>query len=167
NGVTLARKIAEKLPDGYLTKMADGRMFGEALCDKAYIYVRFIEDCLDAGIDIHYCANITGHGWRKLMRAPEPFRYEINNVPKVHPVFDFIAEKGKVSVRDMYADYNMRAGFALFVSPLDAQRIAQLWWKNKYPFSADRVGNVQKSAEKRVFIREHDITFGPEDLQVR
>ncbi|MDP3646147.1 MAG: AIR synthase related protein, partial [bacterium] len=39
NGVTLARKIAEKLPDGYLTKMADGRMFGEALCDKAHIYV--------------------------------------------------------------------------------------------------------------------------------
>ena len=28
-----------------------------------------IEDCLNRGVEIHYAVNITGHGWRKLMRA--------------------------------------------------------------------------------------------------
>src|SRR3989339_110575 len=31
NGVSLARRIAEKLPKGYATKMANGKMYGEAL----------------------------------------------------------------------------------------------------------------------------------------
>jgi len=144
-------------------------MFGEALCDKSHIYVGFIDDCLRAGIKIHYCVNITGHGWRKLMRAPEPFLYEINNLPTPHPIFGFIAEKGKVSVRNMYCDCNMGAGFALFVPPLEVQRVSQLWWKNKYPFSILRAGNVQKSSEKRLVIRPlgKDGEFGPQDLQVR
>ncbi|MFA6097863.1 MAG: AIR synthase related protein [Candidatus Paceibacterota bacterium] len=77
NGLTLARKIAGKLPRGYLTPLSDGRTYGESLLDPTVIYVKVIEDCLNAGIDIHYAVNITGHGWRKLMRAQEPFVYVI------------------------------------------------------------------------------------------
>ena len=33
--------------------------------------------CGPAGIAPHYCANITGHGWRKLLRHPGRFTYRI------------------------------------------------------------------------------------------
>ena len=38
NGLTLARKLAERLPDGYATVMADGRRYGEALLDPTLLY---------------------------------------------------------------------------------------------------------------------------------
>jgi phosphoribosylformylglycinamidine cyclo-ligase len=77
NGLTMAREIANKLSDGYLTKLSDGRTYGETLLDPTYIYVGLVEDCLESGVDIHYTVNITGHGWRKLMRATQPFTYII------------------------------------------------------------------------------------------
>lgn len=64
NGLTMARKIADKLPDGYLTRLDDGRTYGETLLDPTYIYVGIVEDCFNRGIAIHYAVNITGHGWR-------------------------------------------------------------------------------------------------------
>src|SRR5688500_8735936 len=45
NGLTLCRAIAEKLPQGYLTRLADGRAYGEALLDPSVIYVKFIAAC--------------------------------------------------------------------------------------------------------------------------
>src|SRR5262245_50898574 len=78
NGLTLARKVAERAPNGYLTPLTDGRLYGEALLDATHIYVGVIEDCLNRGVEIHYAVNITGHGWRKLMRADAPVAYVID-----------------------------------------------------------------------------------------
>ena len=75
NGLTLARAIAERAPNGYLTPLSDGRPYGESLLDPTHIYVGLVEDCLNRGVDIHYAVNITGHGWRKLMRAPDRFAH--------------------------------------------------------------------------------------------
>ena len=92
NGLTLARAIAERAPNGYLTPLRDGRPYGEALLDPTHIYVGVIEDCLNRGVDIHYAVNITGHGWRKLMRASDPFAYVVERDPdaaacvRLHPV---------------------------------------------------------------------------------
>ena len=73
NGLTLCRQIAERLPQGYLTPMSDGRTFGEGLLDASVIYVDFVTACQRAGLRLKYAAHITGHGWRKLMRLAEPF----------------------------------------------------------------------------------------------
>jgi len=167
NGATLARDIAEKLPNGYQTKMSDGRMFGEALCEKSHIYPPFIEDCLNAGAEIHYGVHITGHGWRKLMRAPEPFAYIINDVPTPQPVFDFIAQKGKVPSRNMYGDYNMGAGFALYVPWYEEHRIRSVWAAGNYPFALMEAGYIEKSAKRRVVINPIQETFEEKELQVR
>src|SRR5207244_8573405 len=72
NGLTLCRAIADRLPEGYLTKISDGRTFGEALLDASVIYVDFVRACQDANIKLHYAAHMTGHGWRKLMRLQQP-----------------------------------------------------------------------------------------------
>jgi phosphoribosylformylglycinamidine cyclo-ligase len=96
NGLTLTREIATKLPKGYETLLSDGRMYGEALLDPTHIYCSFLETCIRRGADIHYAVNITGHGWRKFMRAQQSFSYVIEKLPTQLPIFDFIQEHGPV-----------------------------------------------------------------------
>ena len=96
NGLTLCRAVADRLPQGYLTTMNDGRTFGEALLDPSVIYARFIAGCQAADIPLHYAAHVTGHGWRKLMRLAEPFVYEITHVPQPPTVFTFLMERGPI-----------------------------------------------------------------------
>jgi phosphoribosylformylglycinamidine cyclo-ligase len=126
NGLTLCRALADRLPQGYLTPIGDGRPYGEALLDASAIYVKFVAACQDAGIPLHYAAHVTGHGWRKLMRLDEPFVYRIENLGPVPPIFDFIMKHGPVEVREAYATFNMGVGFAVYVDPKDAERTVRL-----------------------------------------
>ncbi len=164
NGLTLARDIAERT--GYDAKLSDGRMFGEALLDPTTIYVPVVEGCLDAGIDIHYTVNITGHGWRKLMRAVEPFVYWIQYVPEPQPVFKFIMEHGPVDEEEMYGNYNMGAGFALYVDNSDVDRVIQIAAQSGieawYAGYIGKVGN-----KKRVMILPKHLVYESETLAVR
>src|SRR5439155_25326586 len=43
NGLTLCRALADRLPDGYLAKLSDGRSYGESLLDPSVIYGRFLQ----------------------------------------------------------------------------------------------------------------------------
>ncbi|MFT3858004.1 MAG: AIR synthase related protein [Aquabacterium sp.] len=70
NGLSLARKLAERLPQGYLTDIG-GQSYGEALLAPTVLYSPVTEALAKAGIQPHYCANVTGHGWRKLLRHPK------------------------------------------------------------------------------------------------
>ena len=45
---------------------------------------------LEAGIDIHYISNITGHGLRKIMRARQSYTYVLEKVFDPQEVFNFI-----------------------------------------------------------------------------
>ncbi len=166
NGLTLCRKIADNLPQGYLTKMADGRMYGEALLDASVVYVRFVAACQKAGLKLNYASHITGHGWRKLMRLAEPFVYRITHVPAAHPVFGFIAQHGPVDTREMYATYNMGIGFAAYVDPKDAASCVELATCEGYTAS---IGGVVKKqgGRKAVEIEPLGMTFEGETLQVR
>lgn len=168
NGLTLCRKIAEGLNDGYLTRIDGGRTYGEALLDPTHIYVPVIDDCLDNNIELHYAVNITGHGWRKLMRANEPFTYVINELPKQLPIFDFIQEHGSIEDREMYGNYNMGAGFALFVpdsSVSDLMYILHRYQEADW-FGANVAGHIEKGP-KRVIIKPKNVTFEGDELAVR
>ena len=128
NGLTLAQRIADRLPQGYLTPIGDGRPYGEALLDPTPIYVPVLDDLLAAGIVPHYTANVTGHGWRKLMRASEPFVYVIDRIPEPPPIFPFMQEHGPITDEEAYGNFNMGAGFALYLAPEhveQAQAIAE------------------------------------------
>ena len=91
NGLSLARKLVERLPNGYMTAVEPGLSYGEALLAPTTLYSPVTEALAAAGLTVHYSANITGHGWRKLLRHPKPFTYRINKVPggaagaEVHP----------------------------------------------------------------------------------
>lgn len=165
NGLTMARKIADKLPDGYLTQLDDGRTYGETLLDPTHIYVGLIEDCLDHGIDIHYAVNITGHGWRKLMRATQSFAYIVERLPKQLPIFRFLQKHGPVDDREAYGNFNMGAGFALYVPEADIGRIQRA--ARQFGFSAVHAGYVERSKTKKVVIRPEGIEYFGSTLGVR
>ncbi|MEJ0001798.1 MAG: AIR synthase-related protein [bacterium] len=165
NGLSLARKIAEKVKGGYLAKLPDSKTFGESLLEPTYIYSPLIEDCIDYGIDIHYAVNITGHGWRKLMRANEPFTYVIETLPHSLPIFEFMQEHGPVSDEEAYGNLNMGAGFALYVPQGDAEYIIE----NIAPmlgFRAFIAGHIE-AGEKKVVIKPKGIVFEADTLAVR
>jgi phosphoribosylformylglycinamidine cyclo-ligase len=167
NGLTLARKIAEKLPKSFLTEMPDGRMYGEALLDATHIYSPFVEDCLKAGIRINYAVNITGHGWRKFMRANGNFVYRIDTMPKRPSIFGFLEKHGPVARREMFANLNEGAGFALYVPADQAGAVLDVWEKGDYPYRAFVAGGITASDRKSVVIPSEGIAFETDELQVR
>ncbi|HEY5713904.1 MAG TPA: AIR synthase-related protein [Candidatus Gracilibacteria bacterium] len=166
NGLSLARMIAEKHPDGYGAKMSDGRGFGEGLLDASAIYVKLIKGCQDSGIKIKYASHITGHGWRKIMRSSENFIYEIDEVMEVHPVFNFIQEHSGFDDREMYETFNMGAGYMIIVPQEQAEAAVATAIENGY--IAKKIGQVRKEGDKKeVAIKPLGITFGGDELQVR
>ncbi len=165
NGLSNARKLARRLEKGYDTRLADGRPFGEVLLTSTNIYVPAVAKCFDAGVDLHYAVNITGHGWRKLMRASQPFSYVIENVPEPHEIFRFLQEHNGFTEREMYGDYNMGAGFALFLPESEVPKLLRAM--GGVPHRVLVAGRVEESAEHRVIIRPKDIEFTAADLRVR
>ncbi len=164
NGLTMARAITRKLPNGYLTELSDGRTYGESLLDPTYIYVGLVEDCLDYGVDIRYAVNITGHGWRKLMRYVEPFTYVVDTLPHQLPIFDFLQKHGPVSDEEAYGNLNMGAGFALYVPEADAEKVVML--AQDLHLHAFVAGHVE-AGDKKVVIRPKDLVYEAETLGVR
>ena len=94
NGLTLCRRLADHLPDGYPTPIDDGRPYGEALLRPVGHLRRLIASLPAAGLRSNYVAHVTGHGWRKLMRLEEPFVYRITEPGPSLPVFDFLLAHG-------------------------------------------------------------------------
>ncbi len=164
NGLTLARKIADGLPEGYLTQLGNGRTYGDALLDPTHIYVGLVEDCLNAGVDIHYAVNITGHGWRKLMRAPQPFAYVIDELPRQHSIFSFIQKHGPVDDKEAYGNLNMGAGFALYVSESDVAQVLDL---APFGYRVSIAGHVEDCDTKKVVIKPAGLEYAGETLAVR
>lgn len=164
NGLTLARRIADNLPEGYLTRLPNGRTYGETLLDPTHIYVGLIEDFLDAGIDIHYAVNITGHGWRKLMRAVRPFTYVINRLPHPQRIFEFIQKHGPVDDMEAYGNLNMGAGFALYVPIKYVDRI--VWKAKTLGLRAFIAGHIE-DGEKKVVIQPKGLEYAGDTLAVR
>jgi phosphoribosylformylglycinamidine cyclo-ligase len=164
NGLTLARKIVGSLPKGYLTKINKKQTYGQALLKPTTIYARLTEDLLKNTIDIHYMVNITGHGWRKLMRHKKSLTYKIIDLPPVPEVLKFIVKQGKIDDKEAYGNLNMGAGFAVFVSEKDVDKVLKIAEKNK--IKAYNYGVVEKG-EKKVIIEPKNIIFEKESLQVR
>lgn len=173
NGLTDARAIAAQLSDGYLTKLSDGRTYGESLLRPAIIYARFVNDCLDAGVKINYVVHVTGHGWRKMMRLPQPFAYVIDLLPDPDPLFRFIKEHGAFDDRRMYGTFNMGVGMA-FIVPDDDENfmkmveIALASTRTQHEVPIPYVaGRVEASEKKKVVIAPLGLEFGGETLNIR
>lgn len=164
NGVSLARKLAERLPQGYATPLPDGSLYGEALLAPTPLYSPVTEALAAAGVGPHYAANITGHGWRKLMRHPGAWTYRLHTLPDVPPVLRFIEQHAGIDAREAYGNLNMGAGFALFVAAEEAQRTVQIAQAQGVKAW---VGGHVEAGPKRVLIEPLKLEFAADDLHVR
>ena len=164
NGLSLARTITQNLPQRYQTKLADGKGYGETLLTPTHIYVNLIKDLFESGVDIHYMVNITGHGWRKLMRANKELTYLITLIPQIPPIFKFIQQHCGNSDAQMYSAFNMGAGFAIYLPKDQIEKAQEIAQRNN--FKSWNAGEVQEG-EKQVVIAPKYITFKEDALNLR
>jgi phosphoribosylformylglycinamidine cyclo-ligase len=164
NGVSLARKLAERVAGGFGAELDDGALYGDALLAPTTLYSPVTEALAAAGIVPHYSANITGHGWRKLMRHPGSFTYRIHTLPPVPPVLRFIEKQAGIDKREAYGSLNMGAGFALYVDRADAKRVVEI--AAAHGVRAWTAGEVE-AGPRSVVIEPLGLTFAAGELHVR
>lgn len=166
NGLTLCRELATRLPNGYLTKLDDGRTYGDTLLDASVIYSSFIRGCQEANLPLHYAVHMTGHGWRKLMRLAEPWVYRLTNLGKVPAIFPFIAKTAGLDEQEMYGTFNMGAGFAVYVRPEDADRCLQI--AKQAGYDAWLGGTIAREGTRKAVVLEPiGVAFEAESLNIR
>ncbi len=164
SGLSLARKIANELPEGYLTPIDDGRTYGEALLTPTPIYVSAVRALLQADIEIRYMTNITGHGFRKLMRPESDFTYRLHSLPLAQPEFAFMQRQLDCTDSEMYGTFNMGAGYAFLVNPGHAADAMDILHANAWP--ATLAGTVEPGP-KQVILEPNGVTFTGDGLNIR
>ena len=164
NGLSLARKLVERLPQGFLTPVQPGLAYGQALLAPTVLYSPVTEALHRAGVTPHYASNITGHGWRKLLRHPKPLRYRVHRLPEVPPVLRFIQQHAQLDDHEAYGTLNMGAGFALFVPADQAQRCLEV--AEAQGVAATLAGTVE-AGDKELLIEPLGLRFAADELQLR
>ncbi len=164
NGISLARAIVQRLPEGYATKLSNKTMYGEALLTKTNIYAKLVENLLNGGVDIHYISNITGHGLRKIMRAKGEFTYVVEKLFNPQDVFLFIQKEAGLSDYEMYQTFNMGQDYCLFLPKADVKKAQQIISRNGFE-SLD--GGYLEKGERKVIIKSKNLIFKGETLDLR
>ncbi|MET0387544.1 MAG: AIR synthase related protein [Polyangiales bacterium] len=167
NGLSLARKLVGALPDGYATPVPGdpaGRGVGEVLLDPQPLYGPLLEALQRADVELHYAAHVTGHGWRKLMRAGQAFRYVVTQLPEVPPVLRYLRELARMDDAEAYGTYNMGIGYVYFVAPRDVARATAIAAQAGQALLP--LGHVE-AGPRSVVIEPLELTFEGESLQIR
>jgi phosphoribosylformylglycinamidine cyclo-ligase len=147
-----------------LSDAAEAPTFGAALLEPTVLYPPVTEALHRAGVVPHYAANVTGHGWRKLMRHPAALRYRMHTLPPVPPVLAFLREHLAQGAHDAYGTFNMGAGFALFVDRADvAETIAAAHAQGIDAWDA----GVVEAGAKEVVLEPLGVRFAADELQLR
>jgi phosphoribosylformylglycinamidine cyclo-ligase len=128
------------------------------------LYAPVTEALFRAGIRVRYAVNVTGHGWRKLMRHRADLTYRIQRLPEVPAVLKFLQREAGLDARGAYATFNMGAGFAVFVPPEDAERTVAV--ARKAGVESWIAGSVE-TGPRRVVIEPLDVEYAGDELGVR
>lgn len=126
NGFSLVRKIVTDNGLNWQTKpeIFGGLTLGEVFLTPTRIYVKPVLEAQKAGIDIHGMAHITGGGipenLPRCLNKNQSIQIDVNSW-KVPPVFQWLAETGKVEQKAMFETFNMGVGFVIIVSPKDVE----------------------------------------------
>lgn len=163
NGLSLARAVAKKLPQGFHTTIGT-KTYGELLLSKSNIYARLIGELFDNNIDIHYLVNISGHGFRKIMRGKPDFKYVIESIFQPQEVFNFIQKHAELTAEEMYGTYNMGQDYAIFIPKKDVKKTLDVIKKNK--FQGMDAGYIEKG-KRQVIIKPKDIIYDGSRLDLR
>lgn len=155
NGLTLARKIVEKLPQGYFSPF-EKTIIGKELLKPTKIYVEPILTILKKEVEIHYMTNITGGGFKKIMRAKKSFIYFIEKLPPKPKIFEFLQKKGNVPDIEAYQTWNMGIGFIIFAPEKEEELIRQIC--KEYKIDVYKLGRLKKG-KRQVVIKPLNIRY--------
>jgi phosphoribosylformylglycinamidine cyclo-ligase len=125
NGASLARMIAERLPEGYATPLPSGRAYGDALLDPSILYAKLVGALAEADVPVSYFSHVTGHGLLKLMRPSRDLTYRITALPPVPEVLAFLAEQAEMDSHAAYSTLNMGSGFAVYTAAGTGARVVE------------------------------------------
>jgi phosphoribosylformylglycinamidine cyclo-ligase len=106
------------------------------------------------------------------MRAERPFAYVIERLPDPLPIFDFIQQHGLVDDREMYGNFNMGVGFAIYVAERDVRQVLKVARvveriDNTNSYRAFRAGHIELVHAKQVLIEPKGLQYFAESLAVR
>ena len=120
NGFSLVRKVLDVEHADLHAPMEElgGKSRGETLLPPTRIYVKTVQCLLKNGIHVKAISHITGGGLYenvpRMMKEGLTAQIETSSFP-VPPIFDLIARRGDIPMRDMYNTFNMGLGLILAI----------------------------------------------------
>lgn len=163
NGASLARLVAGRLEQGWMTRLPSGRDYGEALLDPTVLYTPLVRALAEAGAPVSYYSHITGHGLLKLMRPERDFTYRIHELPPVPEVLIFLAEQAELDPHAAYSTLNMGFGYAVYVAAGEGESVAAT--ARELGFDALVAGSVE-AGPRQVIVEPAGVTFGTDELDL-
>ena len=163
NGSSLARRVAERLADGYRTPLPSGRAFGEALLDRTAMYAGLVRALLASEVEVHYLSHITGHGLLKLMRPRRELTYTVAELPEVPEVLAFLVEQTEMSPAAAYSTFNMGCGFAVYCAGGSGEEVVRI--ASGLGLPAQVAGAVEEGP-RRVVLEEIGVVFESGDMDL-
>ena len=130
NGFSLVRRVfnVERCNLRAPIEALGGRGLGETLLEPTKIYVKPVLSLLER-VRVTGISHITGGGfYENIPRSiPQGLCAKIEKAAaRVLPIFDLIAETGKISQRDMFNTFNMGVGMSLVVPKEDADKALEI-----------------------------------------
>lgn len=166
NGFTSFRKLAEELPDGYRTKLSSGTQYFQAINAPTKLYTPLIQEIIKSGITPSNIEPITGHGWQKLMRPSENFRYIINQMLPVPEIFQFVGQVSNTPPEEMIKIFNYGVGFAIFARTAeDAEKIVEI--SKKHNLNAIIAGEIEESNTREVVVKPMNTVLTSEEFLLK
>lgn len=128
NGFSLVRKVFTVNESNLARHYSDlGSTLGETLLTPTKIYVKAVQSLLSA-VKVKSISHITGGGfYENIPRSlPNGISAKIErNAVDVLPIFNLIAEAGKIPERDMFNTFNMGVGMTVVVDKNDADKAVE------------------------------------------
>lgn len=158
NGFTTLRSIADGLPEGYRTKLPSGMELWEAINQPGHLYTSLVQAVMTAGIRPSNVEPITGHGWQKLMRPKQNFRYTIEELLPVPEVFSFVEKVSGMTTETMLKTFNYGVGLAIYThSREEAEKVVAL--AAQQGLKACVAGHVEEAPGREVVVKPLGITI--------
>ncbi|MCC0176536.1 phosphoribosylformylglycinamidine cyclo-ligase [Waterburya agarophytonicola K14] len=145
NGFSLVRKIIETGNYSWsdTPNILNGNSLGAELITPTQIYVKPILEFLASEIEVHSMAHITGGGLPenlpRCLKENQSIEVKLNSWT-IPPIFQWLAEAGKVEPEAMFNTFNMGIGFVIIIPSSQADAALE-WFKNK-DLSASQIGTV-------------------------
>ena len=151
NGFSLVRKVFEKEMnreglDTYYDSL--GKTLGEALLAPTRIYVKALKKIKKSGVTVKACSHITGGGFYE--NVPRMLKDGVRAVIRkdsypVPPIFNLLAEKGKIEEKMMYNTFNMGLGMVVAVDEADVDKtMAAIKAAGDQPYVVGTIENGEK-----------------------